>query len=53
MQRLIARIEEAPATFELAASKAAQETVRLVSETAAGSRAQQSGSTPFTATSSP
>ena len=36
LQRLIARIEEAPAHVELAASKAAQETARLVSETAAG-----------------
>jgi localization factor PodJL len=36
LQRLIARIAEAPAHVELAASKAAQETARLVSETAAG-----------------
>ena len=36
LQRLIARIEEAPAQIELAASKAAQETARLVSEAAAG-----------------
>lgn len=36
LQRLIARIEEAPAQIELAASKAAQETARLVSEVTAG-----------------
>jgi localization factor PodJL len=36
LQRLIARIEEAPAQIELAASKAAQETARLVNEAAAG-----------------
>ena len=35
LQRLIAHIEEAPAHVELAASKAAQETARLVSESAA------------------
>jgi localization factor PodJL len=36
LQRLIARIEEAPLHVELAASKAAQETARLVSEAAVG-----------------
>jgi localization factor PodJL len=36
LQRLIARIEEAPAQIELAASKAAQETARLVNEAASG-----------------
>jgi len=36
LQRLIARIEQAPSHVELAASKAAQETARLVSEAAAG-----------------
>ena len=36
LQRLIARIEKAPAQIELAASKAAQETARLVNEAAAG-----------------
>jgi localization factor PodJL len=36
LQRLIERIEEAPAQVERAASRAAQETARLVSESAAG-----------------
>ncbi len=36
LQRLIARLEQAPSYVELAATKAAQETARLVSETAAG-----------------